>query len=103
MNIDSCVFLPAALSLELSLCSSCVSLELPLTTGVRAHPALAAGLWSTLVQVPPWHCSCQGVNVAHGAGATEQQDSCRSWLRCELKPYVKLIAKINPSNYFIIV
>lgn len=43
----------------------------------------------------PWAgCEC---------GSLEPQSSritAESGLRCELKPYVKLIVKINPSNYF---
>lgn len=47
--------------------------------------------------------------MAHGSGAIEHTDTGAVWitgelgLRCELKPYVKLIVKIHHSDHFIIV
>lgn len=103
MNIDSCVFLSAAPSLELSLCSSCVTLELPLPTGVGAHPALGAGLWSTCTQEPPLPALGRGSVWLTGLQPQSSRMTAEPGLRCELKAYVKLIVKINPSNYVIIV
>lgn len=70
-----------------------LELTLPLLLGFEA-PSFRLGASLSLLRAG---CECGSL------GWSSSRKTAEPGLRCELKPHVKLIVKINPSNYFIIV